>query len=131
LCWFSLPERVFTVYGCVFAAAAGRGGGLVALGSDILIVTATIDPSVEEAWNEWYDSVHLPEIVACPGFRSAQRYVAEDKDGARSYISIYELSDPAALGSAEFAAKRGWGAFQPHVRFKTLQYARIAQLESA
>ena len=39
----------------------------------LLVVTATVDAAAETAWNDWYNSVHLPEIAACPGFRSAQR----------------------------------------------------------
>ena len=101
----------------------------MSLAPDILVVTATIEPSVEKEWNEWYNVVHLPEIVECPGFRSAQRYVAQDTDGSRCYVSIYELSSPDALNSAEFAARRGWGAFVDRVKFKTLRYSRIAQIE--
>ena len=50
-------------------------------------------------------------------------------DGARSYVSVYELSDPHALESAEFGARRGWGPFVNQVKFKTLRYALIAQIE--
>lgn len=96
---------------------------------DLLIVTATIDSSVEKEWNAWYNDVHLPEIVDCPGFKSAQRYVAHESDGSRCYVSVYELSDGKALESAEFGARRGWGPFAKQVKFKTLRYAQIAQIE--
>jgi antibiotic biosynthesis monooxygenase (ABM) superfamily enzyme len=98
---------------------------------DLLIVTATIDPDVEKEWNEWYNTVHLPEIVECPGFKSAQRYVAHEDDGSRSYVSVYELTDKNALESVEFNQRRGWGPFVKQVRFKTLRYTRIAQIERA
>jgi antibiotic biosynthesis monooxygenase (ABM) superfamily enzyme len=101
----------------------------MAIAPDLLIVTATIEPSVEKEWNAWYNDVHLPEIVECPGFKSAQRYVAQENDGSRSYVSVYELSDADALGSAEFGARRGWGPFVNQVKFKTLRYAQIAQIE--
>ncbi|MFB9269987.1 DUF4286 family protein [Bradyrhizobium erythrophlei] len=100
----------------------------MAIAPDLLIVTATIEPSVEKEWNAWYNDVHLPEIVDCPGFESAQRYVAQDSDGSRSYVSVYELSAANALESAEFAARRGWGPFVEQVKFKTLRYAQIAQI---
>lgn len=99
--------------------------------SDLLIVTSQIDPTVEAAWNDWYNNVHLPEIAECPGFKSAQRYVAQGSDGARSYIAVYELAGSDALESAEFRARRGWGPFLEHVQFKTLHYSRIAQIEGA
>lgn len=101
------------------------------IASDLQVVTATIEPSVENEWNAWYNDVHLPEIVDCPGFKSAQRYVAQESDGSRSYVSVYELSDAKALESAEFGARRGWGPFAKQVKFKTLRYARIAQIERA
>ena len=68
------------------------------LAKELLVVTATISPAVEADWNRWYNDVHLPEIAACPGFRSAQRCVAEEPQGRR-YIAIYELDGPAALAS--------------------------------
>lgn len=96
---------------------------------ELLIVTATIEPSVEKEWNAWYNDVHLPEIADCPGFKSAQRYVAQEHDGSRSYVSVYELSDADALTSAEFGRRRGWGPFVAQVKFKTLRYTQIAQIE--
>ena len=81
----------------------------MAMQTDLLVVAATIEPSVETEWNAWYNDVHLPEIAECPGFLSAQRYVAEDSDGSRRYLSVYELQDADVLQSKEFAARRGWG----------------------
>ncbi len=98
------------------------------IAKQILVVTATVDPAVEDAWNRWYNEVHLPEIAACPGFRSAQRYVAEEPQGRR-YIALYELDSAAAVESAEFAARRGWGPFGGKVEFKTLQYTQLAQIQ--
>ena len=94
---------------------------------ELLIVNATIDPSVEEDWNRWYDEQHLPEIVACPGFRSGQRYVAQQADGVRVYVCIYEIDGPEALESVEFQSRRGWGPFVDRVKFQTLRFSRIAQ----
>lgn len=99
----------------------------MALPPTLMIVTASIPPSHEADWNRWYDDVHLPEIVDCPGFRSGQRYVSE-KDGVRSYVAIYELDGPAVLQSPEFAARRGWGPFVDQVEFQTRIFSRIAQI---
>lgn len=99
------------------------------IAAELLVVAATIEPAVEKEWNEWYDNVHLPEIADCPGFLSAQRYVAEEPNGSRSYLSVYELKDAGALDSVEFAARRGWGPFAEQVKFKTLRYRRITPIE--
>ncbi|WP_143199342.1 DUF4286 family protein [Bradyrhizobium sp. NAS80.1] len=97
------------------------------LPENLLIVEAVIDPSVEDQWNRWYDEVHLPEIVDCPGFRSGQRYVSESDEG-RTYVSVYELDAPEALKGAEFASRRGWGPFGSQVKFKTRLYTRRSQI---
>ena len=36
-----------------------------------------VAPEHEAEFNAWYDSEHLPEIVALPGFLSARRYACE------------------------------------------------------
>jgi hypothetical protein len=73
-----------------------------------------IDPEVEDEWNRWYDTVHVPEMTTCPGWLSGTRYVTEE-NGVRRYVCLYELDGPEALQSKEFQSLRGWGKFQPHV----------------
>jgi hypothetical protein len=98
------------------------------IAKDLLVVMASVPPAVELEWNRWYNEVHLPDIAACPGFVSAQRYCSE-ADGQRQYLTLYELESSAALDSAEFAARRGWGPFKEQVTFKTARYSRIAALQ--
>ena len=96
----------------------------------LLIVTVEIDPAVEAEWNRWYDAVHLPDALRCPGVRRGRRYVcsgevSETADGKtervarRIYTTIYELDSPAVVATAEFKAMRGWYHFTPHVRSRT------------
>lgn len=96
----------------------------------LLIVTAEVDASVETEWNRWYDDVHLPDALACPGVLSGRRYVSvgqisvsERGQGQRLsnklYTTVYALASPQAVETAEFAAMRGWGKFAPHVRSQT------------
>ena len=107
-----------------------------ALPNCLLIVTAEVDAEVEADWNRWYDEVHLPEALACPGVLSGRRYVsageiAESDRGssrrfsARLYTTVYELDSPAAVATSEFAAMRGWGRFAPHVRSQTRAVALV------
>lgn len=42
----------------------------------LLIVTVEVDPEVEAEWNRWYDTVHLPDALKCPGVRRGRRYVS-------------------------------------------------------
>jgi hypothetical protein len=54
----------------------------------------------EAEFNEWYDTVHVHEIVAIPGIVSAQRYDLYDAEitrneafppAAHRYLTIYEM----------------------------------------
>jgi Domain of unknown function (DUF4286) len=90
----------------------------------ILIVDASVDSEVEQEWNDWYDSEHLPDILACPHFDSAARYVSEHK-GQRNYLTVYTLSSEEAVKTPEFARARGWAEFKDRVRASTRLYTRL------
>jgi hypothetical protein len=96
----------------------------------LLIVTAEVDPAVEAEWSRWYDEVHLPDALACPGVLSGTRYVSvgavgENTNGTRTqssaklYTTVYELAGPEAVETPQFTAMRGWAHFTPHVRSQT------------
>jgi hypothetical protein len=96
----------------------------------LLIVTAEVDAAVEAEWNHWYDTVHLPDALKCPGVRRGRRYVSSgeisetvvgktEKTTKRIYTTIYELDSPNAVVTPEFQAMRGWYQFAPHVRSRT------------
>jgi hypothetical protein len=96
----------------------------------LLIVTAEVDRSVEAEWNRWYDTVHLPDALRCPGVRRGRRYVSSgriseslaghtERSAKRIYTTIYELDGPEATATPEFQAMRGWHHFAPHVRSRT------------
>ena len=93
----------------------------------LLVVTVEVDPEVEDEWNRWYDTVHLPDALACPGVRRGRRYVSEgpisemthgrtERVSRRIYTTIYELDSPSITSTPEFQAVRGWHQFAPHVR---------------
>lgn len=101
-----------------------------ALPKCLLIVTAEVDPEIEADWNRWYDEVHLPAALACPGVRRGRRYVSAGltvendrgerrREARRVYTTVYELDSPQAVESPEFQAMRGWYQFAPGVRSRT------------
>jgi hypothetical protein len=96
----------------------------------LLVVTAEVDAEVEAEWNRWYDAVHVPDVLACPGVRAGRRYVSSGpvsesdrgqrrSNSARLYTTVYELDSPAVVETKEFHAMRGWHHFAPHVRSQT------------
>ncbi len=39
----------------------------------LLIVIAEVDAAIEGEWNRWYDTVHLPDALRCPGVRRGRQ----------------------------------------------------------
>jgi hypothetical protein len=96
----------------------------------LLIVTVEVDAAIEAEWNRWYDTVHLPDALRCPGVKRGRRYVSSgdiseslagktERTARRIYTTIYELDGPDAIATPEFGAMRGWHHFAPHVRSRT------------
>ena len=83
-------------------------------GTGLLMVWCDVPEDQEDEFNRWYNEVHLPEILACPGFISATRY--ECTEGQPRYIAMYALEDESALSTPEMKAVRGWGDQFPNVR---------------
>ena len=51
------------------------------------------DPTREKEFNEWYDNVHIPDMLEVPGMIKATRWMSADgKAGEiRKYLALYEL----------------------------------------
>lgn len=69
------------------------------------------NPGQEEEFDEWYDNVHIPEVMSLGNIVSAQRFKCRqlDRDAgqpvAHAYLTVYELEgDPneymAKIGAA-------------------------------
>lgn len=70
-------------------------------------------PDFEDEFNAWYDTEHLPERVALPGFSTALRFTSIG-DGPR-YAALYDLDSAKALDGAEYRAVSGEN-FSPWTR---------------
>src|SRR4029453_13419296 len=93
----------------------------------LLIVTAEVDAAMEAEWNRWYDTVHLPDALKCPGVLRGRRYVSTgeisetlagktERIAGRGHNANNELATPDAIATPEFRAMRGWYQFAPHIR---------------
>ncbi len=61
-----------------------------------LIVYTQPAEGQEDAYNKWYDEVHLREVLQIEGFVAAQRFALSEAqigetEGARRYMAIYEI----------------------------------------
>jgi hypothetical protein len=74
-----------------------------------LLLTMTEPPArMEEEFNAWYDTEHLPERLAIPGFISARRWVDPAAPaGTGKYLASYELANPEVLETPAYLAHVG------------------------
>jgi hypothetical protein len=56
-----------------------------------LLVLMQPPAAFEEEFNAWYDTEHIPERVAVPGFETGLRYVCID--GAPRYLAMYDTQN--------------------------------------
>ncbi|MBE0614223.1 MAG: hypothetical protein IH604_11195 [Burkholderiales bacterium] len=74
-----------------------------------LLLTMTEPPlAMEEEFNAWYDTEHLPERLSIPGFISARRWVdPKAPAGTGKYLATYELENRDVLKTAAYLAHVG------------------------
>lgn len=79
------------------------------------IVTVDVEDGGAEAFNRWYDAVHVPEILGCPGWIANARY--ESVDGEPRYLAIYDLEDAERpFSSPQWEAAVGWDEHVDSIR---------------
>jgi len=82
---------------------------------NLFVVLTNPIEGADDAFNAWYDTQHLPEVLDVPGVVAAQRYdiaeikVPDDQDlpaqlppPTHRYMVIYELDDEPDVVMAEF-----------------------------
>ena len=83
----------------------------------LVVYTDSADPSREEEFNEWYDKIHLPDVLEVPGFIRATRYVNTDTNaGPGKFLATYEIEsedidETMAALKETMAKKRQQGRF--------------------
>lgn len=65
----------------------------------VLQVTSRAVEGRDDEFNQWYDNVHVREVLALPGFNACTRYVRDVEGQAPLYVAQYEVEtdDPGAL----------------------------------
>jgi hypothetical protein len=62
-----------------------------------LLVMMQPPATLEDEFNAWYDTEHVPERVAVPGFETGLRYVCID--GHPDYLAMYDTQDPEVFAT--------------------------------
>ena len=56
------------------------------------ILETNCDPTREAEYNDWYDGIHIPDVLNTPGFVRARRYQAKElRDGRGKYMALYGI----------------------------------------
>lgn len=69
------------------------------------VVQVNARPGRLQEFNDWYDSVHIPDVLSIPGVLGARRYeLADDQIGRRAreypyrFLTLYEFDgDPGEI----------------------------------
>jgi hypothetical protein len=97
----------------LYTAPPGSGGRSGATPALLRFNRSAVTPEREAQFNQWYNEVHLPELLACPGWLSASRY--EAVRGTPKYMAIYDLAGASALETPEYCRARGFKDMEPYV----------------
>ena len=63
-----------------------------------VVSTNSKDAEREAEFNEWYDNIHLPDVLETEGFLSARRFeIQQPKEGKGKFLAFYEIEsdDPS------------------------------------
>lgn len=61
---------------------------------------------LEEEFNDWYDTEHLADRAASPGFESSNRYDSVT-GGPQAYLTLYDLEDIGTLETPDYKLVSG------------------------
>jgi hypothetical protein len=71
----------------------------------LLMVSMEPPASLEDEFNDWYDTEHFPQRIALPGIVSASRWVCVD--GWPRWMALYDLASLDALQSDAYLSVSG------------------------
>ena len=93
----------------------------------IYIAAMDVEPDKEAAFNEVYDTEHIPTILKVPGVISAARY--EVVSGDPKYMAVYEVETPELPESEIFRAATNEGRWPTEIRpFTRNRYHAVYKL---
>ncbi|MFC1900463.1 hypothetical protein ACFLYN_02605 [Chloroflexota bacterium] len=58
----------------------------------LTVGTNCLDAAQEKEFNDWYDNIHLPDVLETPGFTGAVRYENPNPaEGEAKYLALYQI----------------------------------------
>jgi hypothetical protein len=76
-----------------------------AMAKGILVAAMDFTNVAEDEFHDWYDTEHVPERLAVPGFLNAERWIGSGNP--KQSLAIYDLDNVGVLHSAPYLAVGG------------------------
>jgi hypothetical protein len=92
----------------------------------ILIASMNMANAAEDEFHDWYDTEHLPERVACPGFLRCQRWIGVTD--RKISVATYDLDNVDVLKSPGYLAIGG-ANLSPWSKRLGSRYERLMRFE--
>jgi hypothetical protein len=92
----------------------------------LLIAAMNFSDVAEDEFHDWYDTEHIPERLAVPGFINAHRWIGIDN--AKVSIATYDLDQVGVLHSSPYQAVGGANG-SPWTKRVTSRVNHIIRLE--
>jgi hypothetical protein len=71
----------------------------------ILVAAMNFSDVAEDEFHDWYDTEHVPERLAVPGFINAERWIGASNPG--DSLALYDLDEVGVLHSPPYMAVGG------------------------
>ena len=103
------PDVVATTYirntyEQIFPAEVEEGTAQSGMAPALQIGRMTVPPELDAEWNEWYNSVYVPNYMKVPGCIRGRRYRAVV--GEPAYLTVYEFEHPDVSKTDEWLRQR-------------------------
>jgi hypothetical protein len=119
----SSPEVIGTtfirnVYSMIHPKALAPGAAESGMAPALQIGRMDVPPDVDAEFNDWYNTIYVPNYEKVPGVIRGRRYRAVT--GTPTYLTLYEFEHPKVSESAAWLAQRDASPvtqkIRPHMR---------------
>jgi len=88
-------------------------------------VTSSPENLTDEKFNEWYNDVHIPDVLKIVGIHSAYRYKSIQSASNSAYLALYPISNISLLESPELRSILTISDYFPGSSYSCYDYAKF------
>ena len=87
----------------------------------LMVMTQSSDPAQEKEFNDWYNKVHIPDILSSGLYHTAYRFEnATSKAGGGRFLALYETDTPDPGAAAQELVEKWRPRWQAANRYSPL-----------